>query len=451
VTLVSHTTRSPITVGIDIGTTSVKAVAVDERGQIVSQVRVPHPVHFPAPDRMEHDADRAWRRGPRKALQALAVDADAVAMSSMVPSLTAVDRKGRPLTPGLLYGDARGRTGGVERRTDSDAGEVLGFLRWTAAAAPDAAGYWPAPAVANFALGGVGVIDIGTGFTSAPLYGNDGWDAALAESCGAAVETLPKVEMMGAPIGKVSGATAILAGGCVDGMCEQIVAGADNDGDVLVICGTTLITWVVSAEPVQGDGVWAIPHTHPGMWAAGGPSNAGGLFLGAVERLLGRDRGAAPHADDIPVWAPYIRGERTPLHDAERRAELHGLTLTHGPDAIRRAAWEASGFVVRHHLDLVGHPVRRIVATGGGTKVAGWMQALADCTGLPVHVAAVPEGAALGAAFLGRMALGLETSLDGAAAWARTGHIVEPDPVWQSAAAARYPTFRRLADRTAIP
>ncbi|MHB8463265.1 MAG: xylulokinase [Acidimicrobiales bacterium] len=441
-----------MTVGIDIGTTSVKGVAVDASGAIIARTRVPHPVRIPAPDRLEHDARRAWRAGPRRVLHQLAGSGpSAVAVSSMVPSLTAVDRRGIPQSPGLLYGDARGRTGGIDRRTDSDAGEVLGFLRWTAAECPGAAGYWSAPAVANYALGGVGAIDIGTAFTSTPLFGNDGWDATLSAACGVSVEQLPKVEMMGVPIGAVTGTSAVLAGGCVDGMCEQIVAGADGDGDVLVICGTTLITWVVTSQAVHAERLWTIPHTAPGMWATGGPSNAGGLFLGAVERMLGRprrDERLEPH--DIPVWSPYIRGERTPLHDPTRRAELHGVTLTHGPAAIRRAAWEASGFVVRHHLDLVGHPVRRLVATGGGTRVEGWMRALADCTGLPVHVAAVPEGAALGAAYLGRMALGLETALDAAAAWARTGAVVDPDPAWQAACQARYAVFRGLADR-ALP
>ena len=378
-------------------------------------------------------------------------DPDAVAVSSMVPSLTAVTANGVPFSPGLLYGDVRGRTGGIERRTDSDAGEVLGFLRWTAAEYPGAAGYWSAPAVANYALGREGAVDIGTAFTSTPLFGNDGWDADLCASCGITVDQLPRVEMMGSAIGTVTGSRAMLAGGCVDGMCEQIVAGADAEGDMLVICGTTLIMWVVTREPAPAPGVWTIPHTYGGMWASGGPSNAGGLFLGAVERMLGRPRsGDTVRPDDVPVWAPYIRGERTPLHDPDRRGVLHGLALTHGPAAIRRAAWEASGFVVRHHLEIVGRPVTRLVATGGGTRVDGWMQALADCTGLPVHVAAVPEGAALGAAYLGRMALGLETGLDGASAWAQTGRIVEPDPIWAEAVQPRYAAFRAMADR-AVP
>ena len=88
---------------------------------------------------------------------------------------------------------------------------------------------------------------------------------------------------------------------------------------------------------------------------------------------------------------------------------------------------------------------RRIVATGGGTRVEEWLQALADCTDLPVHVAAVPEGGALGAAFLARVAAGLESSVNDAARWARTSHIVEPDRAWTAAVADRYARFCTIA------
>jgi xylulokinase len=87
--------------------------------------------------------------------------------------------------------------------------------------------------------------------------------------------------------------------------------------------------------------------------------------------------------------------------------------------------------------------VRRIVATGGGTRDQAWIQALADCTALPVDVAAVPEGAALGAVFLGRMAAGMESSIADAARWARISHRVEPDPRWVGASGERYEIFRQ--------
>jgi xylulokinase len=76
------------------------------------------------------------------------------------------------------------------------------------------------------------------------------------------------------------------------------------------------------------------------------------------------------------------------------------------------------------------------------------VQALADCTGLPVDVAAVPEGGALGAAYLARMAAGREQHVHDASAWARTGARVEPDPVWAKAAADRYAWFRQRSGPT---
>ena len=95
------------------------------------------------------------------------------------------------------------------------------------------------------------------------------------------------------------------------------------------------------------------------------------------------------------------------------------------------AAFEASGFVARHHIDLArqaGLEPRRIVATGGGTNAPAWMQALADATQLPVDVVAVPEGAALGSAFIARCVAGLEANMTDARRWARTGRTVEPRP-----------------------
>ena len=99
----------PVTVGIDIGTTSVKAVAAEDDGTVVARTRIPHRLVVPAPDQLEHDANRAWRWGPRRALAGLhRRDVKAVSVVAMVPSLTAVNKNGVPQTPGLLYGDRRG-------------------------------------------------------------------------------------------------------------------------------------------------------------------------------------------------------------------------------------------------------------------------------------------------------------------------------------------------------
>lgn len=453
-----------VTVGIDIGTTSIKAVAVDDTGHTVARSRVPHELRIPAADRMEHDADRVWRRGPRMALRKLGpleIEPTAIAVAAMVPSLTAVDRKGIPLTPGLLYGDARGRSAQspeepVDPADPSGTGEAAGFLKWTAEQAPDAHGYWPAQAVANRALGGAPAVDWAVAFTSSPLFSGDSWDADLCRSLGAQPGQMADTEIPGVTIGRLDGKKEgpVLSPGTVDVWCEQLVAGADQIGDVHVICGTTLIIWVVTPVGEQA------PSPHPALWSVdhseqtkrvGGASNAGGLFLDWVRRMQPPPSRSGhepdPRPDDIPVWTPYPRGERTPYHDPSRRGALHDLNLTHGPAEMRRAAWEASGFVVRHHLDLAGVAGRRIVATGGGTRVDGWMHALADATGLPVHVAGEPEGAARGAAYLARISAGLESDLAGAARWASTDRVVDPDDHWSRHVAERYARFVELSGK----
>ena len=417
-----------VTVGIDIGTTSVKAVAADSDGTVVARTRVPHRIGVPAPGRFEHDANRAWRWGPRRALAGLhRKDIDAVSVVAMVPSLAAVNKRGVPQTAGLLYGDDRGR---------DEASEMAGFAAWARKECPDAAGLWPAQAVANHTLGGEGVIDL----TAAGACGL--FDSLID------AELLPRIAGIGEEVARVQGSSAVLDAGGVDAVGEQLVAGAHHQGDVHVLLGTTLIVWAVLPEHREVPGLNTIPHLgQPGVELIGGPSNAGGLFLNWVSSLLGRGR-AIFHPDHVPVWVPYPRGERSPLDDPMRRASLHGLDLTHGPASARRAAYEASGFVTRRLLELGGvfEGARRIVATGGGVQDPQWVQALADATQLPVDVAAVPETAALGAAWLARVASGAVQGMSGASEWATTARQIEPDPVWADAVQSRYERWRQLAD-----
>ncbi len=442
-----------LTVGIDIGTTSVKAVAAAADGTIVASARVPHTVHAPDADTFQHDAGAAWIDGVLRAWDQVGehLDIAAVTVSAMVPSLCGVDDRGRPVTPGLLYGDARGRgRAGHEAVT----GEVVGF----AAALldrPGVASLWPAQAVANHALCGVGAIDTTTAMTMAPLFDGTGWDDDRLAPLGLRASLLPEFTAGSAPIGR-RGST-LVSGGTVDALAEQTVADARAPGDVLVICGTTLIPWALTDDWFEIDGLWTIPYSVPEVIAIGGASNAGGLFIDHVRRLTGdpdqhdvRDVGP----DDRPLWLPYIRGERTPFHDPGLRARLLDVGVGHGPTQVLAAAYEAAGFVVRHHLDLArpeldraGTPPTRIVATGGGTRSPAWMQALADCTALPVDVSAHPEGAALGAAYHSRLTAGLESDNTSARGWSRISHRIDPRPAHVEAADHRYTRFREATAR----
>ena len=441
-----------VTVGIDIGTSSVKAIAADGDGNVVARARVPHAVVVPAPEQFEHDAAAAWHDGPRRALAELGdLDVRGVSVAAMVPSLTAVDAHGAPLAPGLLYGDERGRTGAVAHGADDASGGFLGYVRWLRDAVPDAHGFWPAQSVANHALAGEAVLDTTTASLAHPLFDFVQWDESVCAELGIAASQLPRLVPTGWEAGRIDGDGPALASGCIDAMAEQLVAGADRTGDVLVLLGTTLIVWVVAHEGADVPGYVTIPHTASGNWLVGGPSNAGGLFRDWATRLVATpsDRVVDPGA--VPVWAPYPRGERVPLNDHTRRASLHRLDLTHDAAAVVRATDEASAFVVKRAIDAAvahaGVRPQRVVASGGGTRVDAWVQAIADVTGLPVDCVAVPEGGALGSAWLARIAAGLEapTAMTEGRRWAKVGRRVDPRPAWTAAAEGRFEEFLALS------
>jgi xylulokinase len=459
--------RGPVTVGVDIGTTSVKALAVDEDGQVVARSRVPHKVLAPGPDQLRHDARRAWRAGPVKAYAELTDQLAAsgngevagLTVAAMVPSLTAVNRRGVPVLPGLLYGDIEGRPdpgsdGPGEALPSGAMPDAEGFLRWASSAAPDAAGFWPCQAVATHALAGVGAIDTGVTASMGSLHSWGKWNAGLLDSMGVRDSQLPQVIPMCASAGTLPDSDTVFTGGTIDALCDQVVAGAVEPGDVLAIFGATLIVWVVTEHWVQSPSLISYPHTTPERFLIGGPSNAGALFVDWARTLLrgtprpGPDRERLDprlgDPDRVPVWLPYVRGERTPFNDHSLRSNLYGLDIGSSPEALERAAFESSGFVIRRIVEGAGVPSHRIVASGGGSRCTAWMAAVADATGLPVDAVDVHEGAARGAAYFARMAAGLETSLDDSTRWAGVGRRIEPDPVWARASGVRYQRFFEL-------
>jgi xylulokinase len=467
---------SRLAVGLDIGTTSVKAVVADEAGNIVGRRRLPSKLTVGPTGRFEHDAVATWWEGPRALLSETLDDLrasgrgepQAVAVSAMMPSVSAVDASGRPVGPGLLYGDSRGQSpaqslegqageAGALGGADPTASDEMACLAgWAAADVPGAAGYWPAQAVANASLGGVGVTDLASAFATGTLFGEGGWDASVCEAGGFSPSQLPRVAFFGERIGGVhlaalggpaaSGSEIVLGAGSVDGFSEQLVSGAVRDGDVFVGLGGTLVVWLtVPGWPEEVPGLWRVPHFVAGKAMVGGASTAGGMWVDWVDRALRPDDEMAIGPRDVPVWWPWAKGERVPLHDRSLRVGLAGADISHGPRTLRRAAFEATGFVVRHIVELAaatGTVPQRFVVSGGGVRNDAWLQAIADVLGHPVVPVAFPDGAALGSAFLARMALGAETSLDDAARWARWSPPVEPRPPWAAAAEERYAQWK---------
>ncbi len=454
---------SRISIGIDIGTNSIKALALDEKNNVVSKAKIKNALRCKTPQMLEHDALESWHNGTLKIWSAIKQKlADkhiaesrigGVCVAAMVPSLTAVDTQSRPTAPGILYGDERGEL--ISSKPPIENEEFLNFLKWTVQNYPKASGYWPAQTVANSALGNAPVLDTITAFSTMPLFSGESWNENLCQEIQISPSQLPRLRHPTEIIAKIGNASLIA--GIADAFSELMVLPAQNPGDVVVTFGSTLLCWAIANTDIpEPPGLWSFPHPNQTMRLIGGPSNAGGLFIDKIRSLFGFADNRAENlvnrrtlAKDsgqshIPIWLPYINGERTPLHNPNLKASLFGLDLSHSNASILRAAHEASGFVIRRHLELTGLPASRIIASSGGVRSHSWMEAVADATNLPVEIASVPESSALGAACLADIALENSKKLENMTGLNPISRIIEPDPVWVEASNERYQRFLKL-------
>ena len=212
--------------GLDIGTTSVKAVVADEAGNIVGRHRHAERAHRRAdgPLRARCSGHLVGRppgtaaRNPRTVEGVGAAGAASGRGLGDDALVAAVDASGRPIGPGLLYGDSRGqppqsrwprgrasRVGRRRRDSDPTASDEMACLAgWAAADVPGAAGYWPAQAVANASLGGEGVTDLASAFASGTLFGEGGWQPSVCEARRLfSRRSCPRVAFFGERIGEV--------------------------------------------------------------------------------------------------------------------------------------------------------------------------------------------------------------------------------------------------------
>ena len=272
---------------------------------------------------------------------------------------------------------------------------------------------------------------------------------------------LPVVGRMGQGLGTVPDTPTAFAGGSIDAFCEQIVAGANRPGDVLAIFGATLIVWVVAEEWRDVPGLTTLPNIdgragddrgpeqRRGPASPTGRAPLSGARCGAGRRPTARtppETARVGDPDRVPVWLPYLRGERTPFHDPRLRASVHGLDIAQGPDAAGpRRRMRRAGSSSGASSSAPGSRARRIVATGGGSRVGA-----VDAGGGRCHRTAGGHGGGV----RGRGTRGGLPGPDGRrprvlvrcrrwlGAW--PARRIDPDPAWAAAASGRFEQFEAL-------
>ena len=485
------------TLGIDIGTFESKGVLVEAAtGAIVAQSSHPHEMIVPRPGWAEHRPDEDWWGDTVRICRALLAESGvdpeeirAVATSAIGPCMLPVDTEGAPLMNGVLYGvDTRAETEIADLNAEIGANRILEVcgnaltsqsvgpkILWLKRNHPDlfekTAKVLTSTSFITHRLTGEYVIDHYTAANFSPLYdvGKLDWSDDLTDAI-LPLERLPRLlwstEIAGHVTAQASAETGLAQGtpvlcGTIDAAAEAVSVGVRRPGDMMMMYGSTIFIIQVTDAPVRDPRLWYAPWLTKGQHASmAGLATSGTLthwFRDQFARELPRDTAfptlaaeaaASPSGANGLIMLPYFSGERTPIHDPKAKGAFFGLNLTHTRGDMYRALIEGVAMGTAHVIETyrdVGASPKRILAVGGGTKNALWLQATSDFGGVPQIVCDKTVGASYGDAFLAACAVGLAEPED-IASWNPEDQRVTPDP--QPVHARQYGLFRRLYEQT---
>ncbi len=447
-------------VGLDVGTSGVKAVAISPDGELLATAEEPYPLSTPRPGWAEQDPEDWWRA----AQAALArLPEGPIGLSGQMHGLVVLDDADRVLRPAILWND---------QRTGAECAEIerlLGLDRLLALTGNRALPGFTAPKLlwlrrhepetyarirhvllpkdyVRFRLTGERAIDAADA-SGTLLFdvARRRWSDEVCGALGIPGEWLPPA----AESTEVAGAGDQAAG--------ALGVGIDRPGPVSVVLGTSGVVFAVlpGYAPDPEGRVHVFCHAVPDTWHAMGVmlSAAGSLawlrgVVGGEYGVLDAEAGRWPPGAEGLLFAPYLQGERTPHADPDARGAFVGLSLRHDRGALARATLEGVAYGLRDSLELlrdlgVRPELGRI--SGGGARSELWTRIVASVLDLPLERTESEAGAAFGAALLAGVRAGVfADAADAVARCVRVAERVEPDPAWVEAYADGYGRFRSL-------
>ncbi len=443
---------SQYTLGIDIGTTGLKAVALDldQLGQgIVAHVERPHTLLSPHPAWAEEDASQWWDTtvsALRELLQSIPPSAiAAIGVSGMVPAMVLLDERGQPLRRSIQQNDARAAAEVEELRASVDGAE---FFRLTGGV-PNQQNIAPRwrwlmrhePEIVARAAHLVGSYDYITYRLSGSLsleenwaaesglydVGRHAWHTPYLSQAGIPARLLPEVHppttIVGAVTSEAAAATGLREGtpvisGSADHVAAALAAGLTANGDVLLKFGGAGDILYCAESPEPDPHFYFDYHDIPGLTLINGcMASSGSLVkwfareLAASADLAQLDREAAeirPGSEGV-IALPYFLGEKTPIFDPAARGVFAGIMLHHTRAHLYRAVLESVCYGFEHHLALLrdaGRPLTQVRVADGGSRSPLWMQIAADVIGEPITVVGGEAASALGVAFVAAIGAG---------------------------------------------
>lgn len=443
--------------GIDIGTSSVKAVLIDAEQTLLAEASRPLAVSRPQPLWSEQDPNDWWYAAKcvidsvRKAAPHAFAALEGIGLSGQQHSATLLDAAGQVLRPAILWNDGRcAEECALLRASIPDFGKrafnvpMPGFtapkLMWVARNEPELfariARVLLPKDVLRWKLTGAYVSDMSD---SAGTLWMDivarRWDDDLLEAGGMRRDQMPELvegsevsayltPNLAAAFG-LPGRRIPVAGGGGDNASSAVGIGATGHGDGFLSLGTSGVLFVTTDRPVTlpERTLHGFCHALPGRWhgmavalSAGFAVNWAASLTGKGNDIAGFVAAAETFASDerrraaAPVFLPYLTGERTPHNDPQATGVFAGLRAEHDAGAIAYAVLEGVSFALADCLDVLiaaeARP-RSCMIVGGGARSAYWNQLLADILDIALDLpVGADRGAAFGAARLGMMAAG---------------------------------------------
>ena len=447
-------------IGIDVATAGVRAFAVAD-GRVLARASESLPVPVRTEDgRSEQDARTWWpavESVVRQVSEGLTVEAVAVAATS--GTIVAVDGRGEPVSPALMYDDRRGAPYNAKASEfGADRWRALGMsvsptaalgrIAWLRSAYPEVAGILHAPDLICAKLTGG---PVATDWSHALKSGYDPrsgeWAFEVFDALGVPRSWLPDVVAPTSVLGEVTRPVAGLPAGCrvvagmTDGCAGQLATGAVLPGTFAGILGTTYVLKGVTEQLVPDPSGAMYSHRHPdGWWLPGGASNTGGE--GVTGDLARLDRLAARGPARIVAYPLARPGERFPFVTPDARGFVLGTPADEAE--LHRARLEGVAFIERLALDRLrelGVEVRGpLLAAGGGSRSPLWTKIRATVSGLSLKVSPQAE-TAYGAALLAAAATVPGGLREASSRLPSDGTVVDPDPREADALAESYDRF----------
>jgi len=467
-------------IGLDLGTSGLKAVLIDEDQAIVAEATTPLDAVRPARGWSEQ-APADWLDAADTALRALGTQASlasvrGIGLSGQMHGATLLDADDQVLRPCILWNDTRSAAEAAELDADPRfralTGNIVfpGFtapkLVWVARHEPDiftrVARVLLPKDYLRLWLTGEAVAEMSDAAGTSWLdVGKRDWSDDLLAATQMTRAQMPRLVEGSEVSGQIRDELAarwglpkgvVVAGGGGDNAASAVGVGVVKAGDAFVSLGTSGVLFAASDayQPDPATAVHTFCHALPGTWHQMGvilaAADAFNWFARITEKSPATLTGVfGPlQAPGRTLFLPYLGGERTPHNDADIRGSF--LHLDHATDqsAMTRAVLEGVTHAIRDSYDalsVTGTRINRLIAVGGGSKSDYWVQAIATSLDLPVELPVAGDfGGAFGAARLGLMAAtGAGVEIATAPQIART---IAPDPSLTSAFAEAHARYR---------